>query len=262
MDKKLLTSIIVIVLFVGAFFAINKFMYNKEQNNITNAQTLDGEMEIIPIEHATMVLKWSDKIIYIDPVGGAIAFSNQPAPDIILLTHTHNDHLSVKTLEAVSKNKTLIIAPMAVADMVPNTVPGTLLVAKNGQKTNQQGFKIEVIPAYNLATSKNSYHKKGEGNGYVLEVNSKRVYISGDTDNIPEVRSLENIDVAFISMNLPYTMSVEKAVEAVLQFKPKQVYPYHYKTSTGFSEVAKFKEIVNSKDPAIEVVQLDWYPKS
>ncbi|MEK7219296.1 MAG: MBL fold metallo-hydrolase, partial [Patescibacteria group bacterium] len=218
-------------------------------------------IEIIPIEHTTMVLKWAGKIIYVDPVGGAKVFVGQEAPDIILLTHDHSDHFDVKTLQAVAKDKTLIVAPMKVADLVPNTVPGTLLVAKNGQKTNQQGFKIEVIPAYNLPDSEKDFHPKGEGNGYVLETNGKRIYISGDTAGTSEVHNLKNIDIAFVAMNLPYTMSIEKATEAVLEFKPKKVYPYHYRTPTGFSDVVKFKKLVNEKNSAIEVVQLNWYPK-
>ncbi len=256
MDKKLLLSIFVVVLFVGVFLFINK---NVKQQNAMN--DIQDNIEVIPIEHATMVLKWGGKVIYVDPVGNASLFSKFLIPDIILLTHDHSDHFDVKTLQTLAKDKTLIIAPMKVADMVPNTVPGTLLVAKNGQHTTQQGFKIEVIPAYNLSGRKTIYHPKGEGNGYVLEMNSKRVYISGDTADTPEIRNLKNIDIAFVSMNLPYTMSVEKAAEAVLAFKPKKVYPYHYKTSTGFSDVAKFKKLVNDKNSDIEVVQLNWYPK-
>ena len=277
MSKKLIFSVVVVVLVVGAFLAFNKYvpLNNGEQNNMIGAQdsnpkTDPNKIEIVPIEHATMTLKWGDKVIYIDPVGGAIAFSNQPAPDIILLTHTHSDHLSVKTLEAVAKEKTVIIAPMAVADLLPSTVTGTLLVMKNGEKTNQKtaqkmnlnGFSVEAVPAYNWPESADSYHKKGEGNGYILETGDKRVYISGDTADTPEVRQLKDIDIAFISINLPYTMSVEKAAEAVLEFKPKVVYPYHYRTPDGFSDVAKFKEIINSQNPAIEVIQLEWYPKS
>ncbi|MDO8486199.1 MAG: MBL fold metallo-hydrolase [Candidatus Staskawiczbacteria bacterium] len=254
MDKKLLTSVFVVVLFIGAFLFINK-------NNKQNAMDNNGGIEIIPIEHATMVLKWAGKVIYVDPVGGASSFMGQSAPDMILLTHDHSDHFDVKTLQALSKDKTLIVAPMKVADLVPNIVAGTLLVAKNGQHTVQQGFKIEIIPAYNLPNSEKDFHPKGEYNGYVLEANNKRVYISGDTADTPEIKSLKNIDIAFVSMNLPYTMSVESAADAVLIFKPKKVYPYHYRTPSGFSDVAKFKKLVNEKDGKIEVVQLNWYPK-
>lgn len=257
MDKKLLISIFVIILFIGVFFFINQ--NNKQQTIMNNTQ--DSNVEIVPIEHATFVLKWAGKIIYVDPVGGADLFINEPAPDIILLTHDHGDHFDVKTLQTLSKDKTLIIAPMKVADMVPNTVAGTLLVAKNGQNTTEQGFKIEIIPSYNLSKDEKVYHPKGEGNGYVLESNGERVYISGDSADTPEMRSLKNIDIAFVAMNLPYTMSVEEAAGAVLAFKPKKVYPYHYRTPNGFSDVGQFKSLVTKKDNNIQVVELNWYPK-
>lgn len=263
MDKKFFTSVGIVVLFVGALCVLlTSSANNVSQNYMTNEKTSKYlDIEIIPIEHATMVLKWAGKVIYTDPVGGASAFMNRPTPDLILLTHTHPDHLSVETLQAVSKEQTIIVAPMSVADMLPSTISGTLLVAKNSQKTTQQDFNIEVIPAYNLPESKNIYHKKGEDNGYVLEREEKRVYISGDTSDIPEMRNLKNIDLAFVAMNLPYTMSVEKAADVVLAFQPKSVYPYHYRTPDGFSDVVKFKEIVNKRDSSIEVVQLEWYPK-
>ncbi len=257
MDKKLLVSIFVVLLFVGVFLSTN--INNKKQNTMNNTQS--EEVEIVPIEHASMVLKWNGKVIYVDPVGELQLFSKQPIPDIILLTHTHADHFDVKTLQALAKDQTLIIAPMSVADKVPDTVLGTLLVAKNGQKTNQQGFTIKIIPAYNLPDSEKDFHPKGEGNGYVLEANNKKIYISGDSSDTPEMRSLKNIDIAFVAMNLPYTMSVEEAADTVLAFKPKKVYPYHYRTPTGFSDVEKFKKLVNEKSTEIEVMQLNWYPK-
>jgi L-ascorbate metabolism protein UlaG (beta-lactamase superfamily) len=131
---------------------------------------------------------------------------------------------------------------------------------KNGQHTEQVGFKIEAIPMYNLPESDTSFHTKGRGNGYVVEKHGERIYISGDTSGIPEMRSLQNIDLAFVAMDLPYTMGVEEAADAVLAFKPRKIYPYHYRTPLGFSDVAKFKRLVNSGNPATEVVQLNWYP--
>ncbi len=242
-------------------------------NNMTNKQiSNENNIEVIPIEHATMVLKWGGKIIYVDPVKpqrGASAFLGQPEPDLILLTDIHPDHLDVPTLEAVSKTKTLLIAPLAVADKLPSTVAGDLLVMKNGQKTNQKtsqkvnlnGFSIEAIPMYNLPEKKDSFHTKGRGNGYVLSEGGERVYISGDTADIPEMRALKNIDIAFVCMNLPYTMGVEEAARGVLAFKPKQVYPYHYRGPDGLSDINKFKSLVNAGDPGIDVVLLNWYPK-
>ena len=131
----------------------------------------------------------------------------------------------------------------------------------NGEKLEKSGFQIEAIAAYNIPESDKAFHTKGRGNGYVLEKGGTRIYISGDSSGTPEMRNLKNIDIAFVCMNLPYTMGVEEAAGAVLAFKPKQVYPYHYRTPDGFSDVAKFKALVNASNPNIEVVQLDWYPK-
>ena len=167
-----------------------------------------------------------------------------------------------KSIHAIiAKEKTIIIAPQAVMEKIPEEMRANTLVMKNWEVMEKLGLKIEAIPMYNLPESAESYHPKGRGNGYVLEKSGARVYISGDTAGIPEMRNLKNIDMAFVAMNLPYTMGVEEAADAVLAFKPKQVYPYHYRTPEGFSNVAEFKELVNKGNPDIEVVQLEWYPK-
>jgi L-ascorbate metabolism protein UlaG (beta-lactamase superfamily) len=114
---------------------------------------------------------------------------------------------------------------------------------------------------YNLREEAKQFHEKGRGNGYVLNMGEKRVYFSGDTEDIPEMRNLENIDIAFVCMNLPYTMPVEAAADGVLAFAPDQVYPYHYRGKPDVSDVSKFKELVNEGNEDIEVVQLDWYPE-
>ena len=119
---------------------------------------------------------------------------------------------------------------------------------------------IEAIPMYNLREEALKFHPKDRGNGYVLTLGDERIYISGDTEDIPEMRKLKDIDIAFVCMNLPYTMTVDNAASAVLDFKPKYVYPYHYRGTEGLSDVSKFKDIVNDGNPDIEVVQLDWYP--
>ena len=119
---------------------------------------------------------------------------------------------------------------------------------------------VEAVPMYNLREEALKFHSKGRGNGYVLTIDGQRLYFSGDTEDIPEMRALKNIDKAFICMNLPYTMTEESAASAVLEFKPKQVYPYHYRGNPNVSDVSKFKTLVNQGDANIEVVQLDWYP--
>ncbi len=216
-------------------------------------------LKIIPIEHATAVFEWGETTIYIDPVGGAAAFEGQKAPDLILITDIHGDHLSVETLLELNTMKAKIMLPQAAADKMPEEFTPQIDVLHNGDRKERYGIEVEAIPMYNLREEALKYHTKGRGNGYVLDMDRQRIYISGDTEDIPEMRSLRNIDKAFVCMNLPYTMTVEKAADAVLDFKPQQVYPYHYRGKPNISDVKKFKELVNQGNQEIEVVQLDWY---
>jgi L-ascorbate metabolism protein UlaG (beta-lactamase superfamily) len=243
----------------------------KEQSSLAKEEPADNnefvvqqeeKFEISPISHATMVMNWDGTIIYVDPVGGGEAFANHPSPDLILVTDIHGDHLNVETLEAVSTDKTKMIVPQAVADKLPTEFDAQVDVLNNGDTKERYGFKVEAIPMYNLREEALKFHVKGRGNGYVVEKDEKRVYISGDTEDIPEMRALKDIDVAFVCMNLPYTMTEISAADAVVDFKPKKVYPYHYRGSEGLSDVNKFKDRImkSSASKDIEVVQLDWYP--
>ena len=216
---------------------------------------------INPIEHASMVLNWDGTIIYVDPVGGKEAFSDYTEPDMVLITDIHGDHMDIPTLEAIVADKTVVFAPKAVFDKMPESLQNKTSVINNGEITNDFEMTIEAIPMYNLRPEALKFHEKGRGNGYVFERNGKRIYISGDTEDISEMRNLKDIDIAFVCMNLPYTMTVEKAAEAVLAFKPKTVYPYHYRGTEGLSDVEKFKLLVEAGNPDIKVTQLDWYPK-
>lgn len=220
-----------------------------------------AKLKIIPIEHATVVLEWNDITIYIDPVGGAEAFEGQKAPDLILITDIHGDHLNVETLQALDTQKSKIIVPQAVADKIPEEFTPQIDILDNGRTKERYGILVEAIPMYNLREEALKFHEKGRGNGYVLNMGDQRIYFSGDTEDIPEMRALKNIDKAFICMNLPYTMTEESAADAVLEFKPNQVYPYHYRGNPDVSDVKKFKQLVNDGNAEIEVVQLDWYPK-
>ena len=228
----------------------------------TNIDPTSKEVKIIPIEHATAVLEWNDLTIYIDPVGGEEAFTGYGQPDLILITDIHGDHFSLETLEALSTEKAKIIVPQAVADLLPKEFIPQVDVLLNGESKERYGIKVEAIPMYNLREEAKKFHEKGRGNGYVLNMGEQRIYFSGDTEDIPEMRNLQNIDKAFVCMNLPYTMTVESAVEAVLAFKPKQVYPYHYRGNPDVSDVAMFKSLVSKGNADIEVIQLDWYPNS
>lgn len=257
---------------IAVALTILAFIGCKENNTATTdvqkvEKTIETEskegFKVHPISHATMVLEWDGTTIYVDPVGDAAAFSSYPQPDVILITDVHGDHLSVETVEAIKTKNTKIVAPRAVADKLPDTYErGTLAVIDNGGSWEKSNFEYAAIPMYNLREEALKFHTKGRGNGYVIELDDMRVYISGDTEDIPEMRDLEDIDVAFVCMNLPYTMTEESAASAVLDFKPKKVYPYHYRGTEGLSDVAKFKELVNKGNSEIEVVQLDWYPEN
>ncbi len=218
------------------------------------------ELQVKAIEHATAVLEWGDNTIYVDPVGGAKAFEGQKQPDLILITDIHGDHLSIETLQELHTEKAKIIVPQAVADKLPKEFAPQIDVLANGDTKERYGITVEAIPMYNLREEAKDFHTKGRGNGYILSLGDQRVYFSGDTEDISEMRAIKNIDKAFICMNLPYTMPVESAADAVLEFQPKEVYPYHYRGKPDVSDVGKFKELVNAGNPDIEVVQLDWYP--
>ncbi|WP_422079855.1 MBL fold metallo-hydrolase [Ulvibacterium sp.] len=220
-----------------------------------------SEIKIIPISHATAVLEWNHITIYVDPVGGAKVFEGQKKPDLILITDIHGDHLSVETLRELDTKRAKIMVPQAVADKIPEEFTPQIDVLNNGDSKERYEIMVEAIPMYNLREEAKKFHAKGRGNGYVLNMGGQRLYFSGDTEDIPEMRSLKNIDKAFICMNLPYTMTVESAADAVLEFQPKQVYPYHYRGNPDISDVIKFKKLVNKGNPNIKVVQLDWYPQ-
>lgn len=219
-----------------------------------------GSLTIQPVYHASLVLSTSELTIYSDPVG-ADYFKNQKSPDIILITDIHGDHFDVKTLDALKKENTLLIAPQVVADKLPENDKTHLIVMKNGDNITEMGISIKAIPMYNLPVSPTAFHTKGRGNGYVLGIGGKNIYISGDTQGIPEMRSLKNIDVAFVCMNLPYTMDIHEAADAVLAFKPKIVYPFHYRGQNGFSDIKEFKKLVEAGDKNIDVRLRNWYPE-
>jgi L-ascorbate metabolism protein UlaG (beta-lactamase superfamily) len=216
-----------------------------------------GDIAVIPVEHATFVMKWNGKTVFVDPTKGGEAFKEHGKPDLILVTDIHGDHFDPKTLTAVRTSDAVLIVPAAVAEKM-GADKGAAKVLANGEKTKVGDIEVEAVPMYNLTPERKNMHTKGRGNGYVVTMGGKRIYISGDTEDIPEMRELKNIDVAFVCMNLPYTMDVDHAADAVLAFKPKVVYPYHYRGKDMVSDVGKFKTLV-AKDPSIDVRLLKWY---
>jgi L-ascorbate metabolism protein UlaG (beta-lactamase superfamily) len=224
-------------------------------------KTESGDLKVTPILHGTLVLEFGGKTIYIDPYGGAEVFQGQKAPDVVIITDIHGDHHNQKTLDALDLSKATIIAPKAVIEKLPEEMVKKAKELANGQTMTINAITVSALPMYNLPETDDSRHPKGRGNGYILEMGSKRIYISGDTEDIPEMRALNNIDVAFVCMNLPYTMDINQAASAVSEFKPKVVYPYHYRGSEGLSDVAQFKKLVNEAAPDVEVRLRQWYPE-
>jgi L-ascorbate metabolism protein UlaG (beta-lactamase superfamily) len=214
----------------------------------------EGNLVLRPINHATLALGWNYLTIYLDPVGGAGRFDGLPKPGVILITDIHGDHLNADTLRAVMGEATRVVAPPAVVQQLPEALRARTTVLGAGQTTNVLGIAIEAIAAYNLAPERAKFHAKGRGVGYVLSLGGKRIYFSGDTEDVPEMRALKNIDVAFVCMNLPYTMTPEQAADAVRAFRPKIVYPYHCRGS----DLEKFKKLVG-EDAGVEVRIRDWY---
>jgi L-ascorbate metabolism protein UlaG (beta-lactamase superfamily) len=221
--------------------------------------TGNGALTIQPITHGSLVLTWNNITMYVDPYGGGQAYQGVQPPDLILITDIHGDHLNPETLASIETGKATIIAPQAVADQLPDDLKGKAVVLANGSKIEKLGIGIMAIPMYNIPDDKDARHTKGRGNGYVLSVGGKQIYVSGDTEDIPEMRALKNIDVAFICMNIPYTMDINQASSAVLEFKPKVVYPYHYRGQGGLADVESFRKLVNAGNASIEVRLRNWY---
>ena len=203
-----------------------------------------------PIKHATFILQSDRTTIYVDPVGEAADFSGFPVPDLILITHIHKDHLAPDLVAALKQGKTKVMAPPSVVEQL-----GYGIAISNGDSTEILGIGIEAIAAYNTTAERLKFHPKGRDNGYVLSKKGVRLYISGDTEDVAEMRSLEDIDIAFVCMNLPFTMTVEQAASAVNEFKPGIVIPYHYRGKPDMSDVDAFERLVTDS----KVSKLKWY---
>lgn len=205
-------------------------------------KTSKGDLVISCIGHGTLMFVFGGKTIHVDPVARYADYATLSKADLILITHEHGDHLDLKAIEAIKKPSTEMIATEACKATLP-----TAVVMKNGDTRDFQGIKIEAVPAYNNSPGV-SFHPKGRGNGYVLTFGDKRVYVAGDTENIPELAALKSVDVAFLPVNLPYTMSVEMAAAAAKVLQPKILYPYHF----GDSDIAKLVELLKG-EKGIEV---------
>ncbi|MEQ1573322.1 MAG: MBL fold metallo-hydrolase [Vicinamibacterales bacterium] len=219
-----------------------------------------GDIELTPMTHANVQIEYAGKVIQIDPTAQT-NLATAKAADVIIVTDIHGDHFDPAAIDRLKKPTTVYVAPGALADRFP----GETVVIKNGEKKDVQGITIEAVGAYNLTRGPmpgQFYHTKGRGNAYVLTMGGKRVFFSGDTECTPEIKAVTGIDVAFVAMNLPFTMTPKEAADCVRAFKPKQVYAYHYrqqgldpadKNATEFA--AALKGVAG-----IEVKTANFYP--
>ncbi len=238
-----------LLLGAGVLFAMLSLAQTRASQSFSTAA---GPVKITPIYHASLLLEAAGKAIYVDPAKPA-DFAGLPPADLVLITHTHGDHMDPASIEKLSRDETQIWGPESVA----KTVTRAHVIASGGSRS-WNGWTIEAVPAYNIARGPapgRLYHDKGAGVGYVLAYGGTRFYVAGDTEGVPEVRTLKKIDVAFVPMNLPYTMPPDEAADAVKAFHPRVVVPYHYRGS----DLSAFQKALEGS--GIEVRLLDWYPK-
>ena len=229
--RKLLLVIFLVLFFPFGAIALDQFKTD-------TIKTSGGNMEATFVGHGTLMFKFGGKVIHVDPWTRLADYAKLPQADIILLTHHHRDHLDTKAVEIVRTGETKLILTETCAAKLKGG-----MVMKNGDVKTVDGLKIEAVPAYNLVHMRsegNPFHPKGVGNGYVITFGDKRVYVAGDTENTPEMKSLKGIDIAFLPMNLPYTMTPEMVADAAKGFRPKVLYPYHY----GKTDTSKIVELL------------------
>jgi L-ascorbate metabolism protein UlaG (beta-lactamase superfamily) len=217
-------KVILFTLFLSILFPMSLTAQEKFETDVI--KTSAGDLEITFIGHGTLMFNLGGKVIHVDPWTQLADYSNMPKADLLLLTHEHRDHLDLKAIEILRTEKTDVVLTPTCLSQVKDGI-----VMNNGDVRIVKDLKIEAVPAYNIVHMRSKgvpFHPKGVGNGYVITFGDKRVYVAGDTENTPEMNVLTDIDIAFLPMNLPYTMTPEMVASATRAFKPKILYPYHY----------------------------------
>ncbi len=230
-------------------FIYTQFCFGMKTLEKDTIKTNNNEFVITFVGHATLLIEYNNLVIHIDPTGQQYDYTKMPKADLILVTHEHFDHFDKETIKKIIKDNTTIVVSKSCEKLVSDLK--NVVILKNGENFKFKDINIETIPAYNIVNKRpdsRPFHQKGDGNGYVLNIDGKRIYIAGDTENIPEMKSLKNIDIAFLPMNLPYTMTPEMVADAAKAFKPKILYPYHY----GNTDVNVLLELLK-KEKNIEV---------
>ena len=237
------------VVFIAVCLIISmSSVYAQNQFEKDTIQTSAGNLEITFLGHASLIFTFNNKVIQVDPFDRLADYSKLPKAAIILITHEHRDHFDLGAIGKIRKDNTKIVLTKTCAESFSDGI-----IMKNGDIKIVDGIKIEAVPAYNLVHKRDNgepFHSKGIGNGYIITFGDKRVYIAGDTENTPEMKALKNIDIAFLPMNLPYTMTPEMVADAAKSFKPKILYPYHY----GDTDVSKLTELMKgAKDVEVRI---------
>lgn len=240
-----------LILVLTTLFGLVNFAQAQTQYEQDNFSTPEGELTITFIGHGTLMLSFRDIIIHIDPWSNLADYHKLPQADIILVTHEHTDHLDSKAIELLLKEDTVLVLTEACQKKT-----GSGMVMKNGDMKMIKNLRIKAVPAYNIQHRRDNgepFHPKGAGNGYIINFTDLALYIAGDTENIPEMAELKDIDIAFLPMNLPYTMTPEMVAQAAKMFKPKILYPYHF-GNTDTSKLIKLLE--DQKDIEVRIRKL------
>lgn len=242
-----------ILLTVTMMVSFSQFTYAQNQFPVQEFSTKSGEkVKITMIQHGSLAIEYQNYLIQIDPVSKVgqtvIDYSSFPKANVILITHEHGDHLSQSTIQSISNESTVLLLNNSSYNQIK-----TGKVISNGQQIElEKGVKVDAVPAYNSTLDRSNFHAKGNGNGYVLTIAGLKIYVSGDTEEIPEMSQLKDINVAFLSTNLPYTMTVEQCIKAARTIAPKVLIPYHF----GTTDIQSIKTGL-SNDSSIEVRLFD-----
>lgn len=219
MMKNIITLNLLAVVCAGPAFS-------QEPCQADTIETASGELKISFLGHGTLMFHWKGKTIHVDPFSQVADYSKLPKADLLFITHDHFDHMDPDALKQIRTERTVVVGSKKVAEKVQGT-----RVVNDGDELTVEDIRVEAVPAYNIVNKRDNgepYHPKGEGNGYIFTFGDKRIYVAGDTENTPEMKALKDIDVAFLPMNLPYTMTPEMEAQAATAFKPKVLYPYHF----------------------------------